>query len=850
MAVHAQVASSSPTDTSDEVIVLRSTWSQAVLGKTFRLQDGMPTTTAYRAGKFFVPECIRVKGIRDLHSAWGRVASGGGAMAVRGGLSGAVVPAGTGVDKGGRHRLHVDHVTRRVEGGDDGYAAGLCDAARRWLFLDLDKVANPRGRDPRTHSAETLNYLLSLLPRAIQRTVVSWDWSSSTCIGTPGGEAPRTLSAHIRIWIDKPLAHLEARALLEKLDAYARFQLRSLGVEACKGVVDWKVSEPQQPLYLSTPAFDGVSDPFPGDLRRGLRTGGREVIPLDELMAELDEAVRATSTQRSTKPTAWKTSTRSKSSKAAVPTRHPDPAEGADVVPFGAARRLAEAEQASQSKRRGRIDRDCQLFAARVPLEAVRLVRGRVAAGATDPRWREWYEAGGVPDGQRDTYLFLVGCLIAESMSGAELTHPAVRSAILEVGRLMIGPAWLEDAWEGDRMYASLVRRAVSAGQGKRETWNGKEKELRYIVGRKRLLAEFDVQTDEVARYGLLSLASDRDRCAARRAASGAKSRAETQAKNLKKARRARRMMAKGMSQRAAAEKVGLHEKQLRRILATEENSPKEVRSRPVPTVSADNPTTGREKAGRKEESKEQSSSVDSSPTPAVPVSVDPWTAIADIYQAQAEAARRRGADGSVAVAEPSNDAPDWVREAYVETLEAVADARRRMEARHRRSHGSAATVRAWYDGLIDVPVAQALEQVRARRRALAMEHEAERTSAVARGTGQHGLRGLARRQMGMWAMENRHGARVLGTAWAMVRRGGSGRDMDAPRIGGVSPEWRAAMRDAEGLMLLEAGQRDKVLVTRASEAVDDADREDLKLLHRAMRVVSLRRGGAHEVAA
>ena len=695
MAQLARVIPASLPDPADEIVVLRSTWSAAVLGKSYRVgPDGSTVATPYRAGRFFLAETLPLNNVRELHAAWAYLADHGGAFAVRGALSGAIIPAGTPAGTKGSSPLVGDHVTRRVSSNPDGHPAGLRDVARHWLFLDLDRIPNLLGLDPRVDPEAVVEYVLGLLPRAIRRAASSWDWSSSTCVGVPVGEAHAVLSIHIRVWLDTPLAHLQARCLLEGLDRFVRARLRSLGAETPGRVVDWKVSEPQQPLYLAAPRFEGIADPFPGQLRRGLRDGADEV-RLADLDAELERTAAAIASDVVPRPRKAPVA-RARDPKmvaAPVPATH-DPASGAEVVPLAAMRRLVDARLVSgKGSLRMKTLADRGIFAARVPLEVVRLVRGRVAAGATDPRWRAWHEAGGVPEGLRDTYVFLTGCVVVESLPKAQLTEAAANAAVLEIGRLIVGPVWLEGCWNGERLHASLAARAAAAGRGEKETIKGADgeesKDPRYQVGRARLLKEFDVQRDEVAKYGLLSLATSADRLAAKRLAKGARPRDVVQAANIELAAKAKKLMAKGTSQTAAAVAVGLHEKQLRRILLAEkarreaarQPRSKPARSGPVPPPARTEHLPVDE--SRKEEGRSQDSSAQRrTPPPAPPAAADPWSDLRGAYRQAAQAAWKPGADGRGDVPALPPGAPEELRLAHVKALGAIADARRRAAAR------------------------------------------------------------------------------------------------------------------------------------------------------------------------
>ena len=806
MAERSRLATAEPTETADAVVVLRSTWSGAVLGKAYApgANGGLAESGGYRAGKFFSAESVPVGNIRDLHAAWERIAGQGGAVLVRGDLTGARAASGP----------CPGLITRRTAAfNKDGHPAGLRDVARHWLLLDMDDVPNLPDIDPRTDPRAALDFLLGLLPRAVRRAAVSWNWSSSMCVGTPEGQAPATLSAHLRIWLDAPLAHLAARRLLERLAAHATARLRVGGGEPTGAAPDWKVAEPQQPLYVAAPRFGGgLRDPFPGGSRRGLREGAGDVVVLADLEAELDAA------GASARPAAGRKPASRKAGAATVPSRR----GSAEVVSLAAARALATAKKGGgRTGAHMNSGRTREIFAARAPQEIVRLVRGRVAAGATDPRWRAWHEASGVPEGRRDVLLFLTGCLVAEAMPKADLTVGKVDAAVLGIGRLLMSADWIREEWAKGGYAADLVGRAEAAGQGRTETWGGRLKDPRYRVGKARLLKEFGVLPEEVFMYGLSSLATERDRLAAVRRASGAVSRAETQAANAKKVRKAKKLMASGSSKRAAASAVGMDEKQLRRTLA------EEVRAASVPIAECGQNVRLVEAKARKEEGKPRVRSISDQSE------IAPSDPEEESYAVLVASARSRGADGRGEVPEPSPGASAAVLEAHLDALEAVADARRRGEARLRRLRGPAAEARAWYDGLVGLSVAEALARIGDRRRELARSHGSDQGGGTP-------CRAAELRRIGRWALENRHARRILGPAW--VRRGGAEDAADVPRIPGASAAWRAAVRDAEGLALLSDGERQVVVSARAAAAEDAADREDVRLLRQALQAVLGRR--------
>lgn len=107
---------------------------------------------------------------------------------------------------------------RRLVNDRAGCKATLASVPLPWLLLDLDKVSNVHGLDPRTQPDECRDWLLSLLPRALRRARCVVRWSSSTCVGMEG--PPPTLSAHAWFWLDGLLTREEAKAACMAVDAH------------------------------------------------------------------------------------------------------------------------------------------------------------------------------------------------------------------------------------------------------------------------------------------------------------------------------------------------------------------------------------------------------------------------------------------------------------------------------------------------------------------------------------------------------------------------------------------------------------------------------------------------------
>ena len=129
--------------------------------------------------------------------------------------------------------------------------AGTQEAARAgrrtsrfWLVLDLDKVPNGLGLDPRHGDearAAVVAYLRGLLPDELHHACCSWQLSSSMCVFGPDGlplpadTPPARLGAHLRYWLDTGLDESARRQLLQRIGERVRAELASRGLESGAG---------------------------------------------------------------------------------------------------------------------------------------------------------------------------------------------------------------------------------------------------------------------------------------------------------------------------------------------------------------------------------------------------------------------------------------------------------------------------------------------------------------------------------------------------------------------------------------------------------------------------------------
>ena len=268
-------------ETPDFVTVIRP-WdrragchSTAHCGKQLtRNPDGTIDSQKFLMAFLFTGATIEVGDIRELAALLAETADRNAGFIIRGAL------ADTQED--------AVFARRKLDHGD-GVPVGILDAHHRWLPIDFDDVPNPSGLDPRRQPDATLDWILTLLPPALSRASVAWDWSSRMCINLADDAPPPTLNVHVWAWLDTGLDEAETRELLKFLRQYASDRLAQQGVAmpSRKGV-DSKLADIQQPISVAAPLLIGLSDPFPAETRRGLREGTSDVVCLAALRAELE----------------------------------------------------------------------------------------------------------------------------------------------------------------------------------------------------------------------------------------------------------------------------------------------------------------------------------------------------------------------------------------------------------------------------------------------------------------------------------------------------------------------------------------------------------------------------------
>lgn len=536
------------------------------LGKRIYLRDGAVMTESAPKRKYFDAREVAVGSLEELDRVLRDVAGAGDELPVMGRLIDSTRVKGI----------------RRLKNANVDCAATLRAFPRRLWMADVDDVLNVLGLDPRLDDATARALVLSFLPRAIRRAKVLFRWSSSICAGTPDGTPPKKLSAHVWFLLDEAATEEDMKALTLAADARAHVLVleRTGRPHAKRHVIDPKVTEPHQCIYVAPPLFGrGLSDPLPPEVRQVLLPGTPTVC-LAELREELSDALAGLP---ASKPKATSRAKAGAPKLSAVPGRPARPARAA--LPLREVRDAAldcpllhavvescrldrDRVRSDPAKTRADVRRvDVAAGNAALALDLCRLVVGRVAWGADHPELAAWTAAGGVPDGERDMWLCTLASTLAAACPPEAITDGLLAAAIEEVGTKFCGAEWYRTEWVAEGYGASVMSRARDAAAGWRVEWRGRLVDPRYHYSVERLLAEHAVGVDECLALGLTALAPAWASAHNRRRALGARTRLELAERNGSDRAKALRMLREGASRRTAATRLGISHTRLGELL-------------------------------------------------------------------------------------------------------------------------------------------------------------------------------------------------------------------------------------------------------------------------------------------
>lgn len=512
-------------------------------GKTISLAG----QTAYSTGAFFQGEDVTFTTIEELHVHLERLAAEGQAFVVR------------------SQRKPGLQYLRRTANRSGKAPPGLARVDLRVLPLDLDRVPNVLGFDPRVDPDAAWRWLVSLLGPEFSTVSVSAAWSSSCCYGVPQGQAPEHLDARLWVMLDTRIGAERAKQVMQFLGTRttAYFAERGIRLEKTSArtgrtrpyqVVDWKISEVQQPIYVAAPRFlDGLIDDLPA--RSSLIKGEHGEVSYADLQAAMLAAhpgcadTGHAGKQKPAKQRQAAKAPRIAKGRVRIPCR---------VVPFAASACLVEdqrnlLEDAIKGRGAEGYRSSCvNLYHRRLALEMTALAVHR----------------GGLVEGERDECCTrIASALVASYPLG--WSRDRVRAEVRQVLALVVDQEWLEVEWETAAADTSILDRYRRASLGQKAPHG---RDLRYSYGKARLVEDWNLSLEEIAELGLRSLCTpaegkvvERD---ARRVDAGGLNRADWLDVARAQAPDTHRLRAEGASLRSIATRLDLSIGKVQRLLA------------------------------------------------------------------------------------------------------------------------------------------------------------------------------------------------------------------------------------------------------------------------------------------
>lgn len=483
----------------------------------------------------------------------------------------------------GEHVGSRTRFQRRRWRPEPGKPATLDDVPKRLALFDMDGVPNVEGLDPRTEPVRAAEWLAELLGGDFRRAALHVRFSSSSCVGLPHGEAPPTLSAHIYAWLDEPLGHAELKAIVLALNARTIGNLPECVRTGTARMVDWKVTEPQQPCYVVPPEFrDGLVDPFAGGCRAVTLEDGRSsalsVASLRHALAGLSmEPTRVP--QRKT--TRTKRAPKGGDQPAIAPRTCLPLSVFDDAGPewsdeLAAVLAGAEAARTSSSPRQTKaavVRADRRRGAARAVRELARIVRARSGPwGEAHAEFSHWAHAGRVPEGERDLWAHAGAALLAQAASADQAKEGTLARATDQLATILCGEDWTVCEWRSGGFAGSTLRRAVSSAKGETVVSpTGRTVDPRYGYSMSTLRTLLSIGDDECAAAGLISLSPPEIAAHVRRWSATNQCPSQEMAERERAWRRVRRLARSGLSVREISKRADIPVTTVHRMM----NSPR-----------------------------------------------------------------------------------------------------------------------------------------------------------------------------------------------------------------------------------------------------------------------------------
>lgn len=498
----------------DQVVVLHPYQAHRWPGKSYtRAIDGSIVKEQLRIGVWFKPITHAVTDLDSLHQAFVSAtegAHGAAGFAVRGGL---INPKAKSCTRGKIWRPKKP--------------AGIKDVAQRWMPLDIDGLPNVLQIDPRKEPGRALAWVRSLLPEAFQNVRMSWQWSSSSCIGLADDKAPDDLRLHFRVMVDQTMGEKECADVLKRIDRFVKDRLQIYGqsLPHAKKIVDPRVAVANQPLYVIRPKLTGVVDPYPGDDRYGITPGSREIVLLSDLEMELPTQAEIDAQLRAERKQARVAQRQHRPVEASGAARERDQGTSMAAPPK---RKLGRVLEAFYAARQQIISNKLQISYERRLMDILTLVHARREQQV--PGWER-----GLPEGRRAILFHIVASLIALIARSKDNVFtrmdmggwPFRKLTDFFAAELMDDLSWYRDEWLAGGFDSSIRDKVVQEMAGLRSPWGDRERTPIYEYSIPRILSEYEVTEAEMITLGLKALISKAVKSYNARQARGALSREE-----------------------------------------------------------------------------------------------------------------------------------------------------------------------------------------------------------------------------------------------------------------------------------------------------------------------------------
>ncbi|MEI8154060.1 MAG: hypothetical protein WCG92_21120, partial [Hyphomicrobiales bacterium] len=226
----------------DSLTVLRSLKPYGAVKSFARTPSGDISMTPYQKTKQWRASSVAINSFNEMAKALVQLVDDQAALVVRGDLK-----PGIDLSRPILRRIHGDQAT-------------LVDVPRRWLHLDIDRLAAAHV-DVIGDPSGAIDFALDAVATAAP------ELEGASCFAAFSSQAglfnPTAAKLHLWFWLDRPYSNAELKSWAHAVNERAGLPL-----------IDLAVFSAAQPNYTARPLFQhGAVDPLPGTLRWAIRHG-------------------------------------------------------------------------------------------------------------------------------------------------------------------------------------------------------------------------------------------------------------------------------------------------------------------------------------------------------------------------------------------------------------------------------------------------------------------------------------------------------------------------------------------------------------------------------------------------